>query len=106
MNTNLNLGLNKVNNPTGLSNQEIIQNWVLYALNQKYGQALKGQTLRSVNRLMNKLQKAVDDNAEKVELEESEKDIIREVFGEEIGFPVGAAPVVVAIQNEIASWAK
>lgn len=104
MNTKLELGLNEKNNPNKTSVQECLLNWSLYALDKSYGSELKGQTLRTVNRLMKKLQDAADNKLEKIELEESEKDVMRKCFSDTIGFPVGAASVVVAIQDEIATW--
>ncbi len=96
-------GLNEKQNPEKAIPQQIVFNWVRFAITQKYKDGLQGGLLRTWGRLQRKFEKAVDDKDSSLNLESAEKDMIQKAFndGEKVKFPVDAAKVVMEIQDAI-----
>lgn len=95
--------LSEKQNPEKIEPQQIVYNWITYAIGQKHKEGLQGGMLRTWGRLQRKFDKAVEDKDTSVELESAELDLIRKAFndGEKVKFPIDAARVVMVIQEEI-----
>lgn len=98
-------GLSDKQNPEKATPQQIVFNWVRYAVGQKHKDGLQGGMLRTWGRLQRKFEKAVADKDSSLEIEDAEKDLIQKAFndGEKVKFPIDAAKVVMVIQDEIDS---
>lgn len=96
-------GLSDKQNPDKASSQEVVFNWVRYAVGQKHKEGLQGGMLRTWGRLQRKFEKAVADKDATLELEDAEKDLIKKAFddGEKVKFPIDAAKVVMVIQDAV-----
>lgn len=104
MKVNLDFKLKEDQNPDKTIPQEILFNWLTYGVSKSNLDGLKGGALRTWNRVVRKFEDAIDAKSEEIEFEESEKDIIRQGFSDNVSFPLNAAKIVCAVQNEIASW--
>lgn len=106
MKINFKLGLSEKENPEKQSEQEIVYNWVLYAVSKKYEKGLKGQLLRVFGRLQRKFESAIDEKDDEIILEESEKDLIQKSFGDDVDFPSYSSKIVSVIMQEVENFNK
>lgn len=100
------LGLSEKENPEKSSYQEIFYSWIQYAINASHEKGLQGQMLRVFNRLNTKFQNAITDNLDKIDLEESEKDLLKKSFSDDTFFPLNSSKVVILIMQEIELFNK
>jgi len=89
-----------------ISSQELTSNWITSGVASKYKDGLHGQLRRVWGRIQRKLDEAIDNDMEEIELEEAEKDFIKKVFSEDTSFPSGVAKIISVIEDEIESWGK
>lgn len=106
MKINFNLGLSEKENPEKQSEQEIIYNWVLYAVSKKHEKGLKGQLLRVFGRIQRKFENAIDEQLDSIEFEEVEKDLIKKSFSDEVAFPTYASKIISVLMLEVDKFFK
>lgn len=96
-------GLSEKQNPEKATPQEIVFNWVRFAVTQKHKDGLSGGMLRTWGRLQKKFETAIADKDTFIQIEDAEKEIIQKAFndGEKVKFPIDAAKVVMVIQDTI-----
>lgn len=81
--------------------RELTSGYINYAVNKKYPGGLKGISLRTFGRIQSKLDEAVLDKKDSIELETSEVDFIKEtLLNDEIEFPSAISRYVLILIDE------
>lgn len=84
-----------------ISNQEMTANYINYVVGKKYPEGLKSGSLRrSYARLQRALDDAVENNQDEIELEQSQKDLLKECF-KDSACPAGESKYFVVLEDEI-----
>lgn len=79
-----------------LSNSELTDNYINFAIRAKYPKGANGLELRAVGRIQDKLVDAIDNNDDYVVFDDSEVEILKDVLvKKEIDFPTEIARHVV-----------
>lgn len=100
---NLGLNLSEKENPSKISDQEVVFGWMRYAMEQKYPKGLHGSLLRTWGRIERKFLKAIDENLDTINLEDGEIDTVKKLFSgsEEINFPIKSSRVIMQIEDAV-----
>lgn len=88
-----------------LSNRELTLDYINYAVTNAYPNGIEGKMRRVWGRIQRKFDTAIDFQAEDIELEETEKDFIKDSF-KDSKFPSGIAKFVVVLEDEIAKLSE
>ena len=83
-----------------LSNSEITQNYIQYAVLQTYKDGLEGQLRRILGRIQRKLDEAIENKKDEIELEQAEIDFIKKSF-KDIKTPVELSKYFVLLEDEV-----
>ena len=84
-----------------VSSSELTSSYINYAANKKYPNGLKGVNLRAFARIQNKLDTAILDKIDYIELESAEVDFLKEILkGEDVEFPANVSKFVVVLLDE------
>ena len=71
------------------------------AVSQKYKDGLEGQKRRIFGRIQRKIDDAIDNKKDEIELEQAEKDFLRGVFKDEVKLPPLASKYIMVLEDEI-----
>lgn len=86
---------------------ELTATYVQSAINLKYPQGLEGQVRRLWGRVQRKIDSALEEKKNEVELEDSEFDFIKKaVLDETIKFPAHIAKYINVLEEELEKLAK
>lgn len=84
-----------------LSPRELTSSYINYAANKKFPDGLKGVNLRAFARIQNKLDSALLDKEDFIELETAEVDFLKEILkGDDVQFPPAVSKYVVILLDE------
>jgi len=83
-----------------LTHQELTENYLNFGINAKYPDGIDGQLKRTVGRLQRKIEEAVENNKDTVELEESEFDLITNAV-ETAKYPTHLCRFVILLEDAI-----
>lgn len=86
--------------PKNPSSQQLTLMYIQYAVKAKFP-TLKGQLMRIWGRIQRKLDEAVNENLDTIELEAAEIDFLRKCINDETQFPSEVSKFVVVLQDEI-----
>ena len=89
-----------------LSNSEITLNYINLAVSLKYKDGLEGQKRRLFGRIQRKLDDAVDNKKDEIELEEAEKDFLKGLFKDDIKMPSLASKYISLLEDEVDNLSK
>lgn len=84
-----------------LSNSELTQNYIEFAARSKYEKGLEGQLRRCFGRIQRKLDDAVDNKHDEVELEDAEIDFIVGIFDNKVLMPTALAKYLSVLEDEV-----
>lgn len=85
-----------------LSDSELSNDYINYAVRAKYPSGLKGISIRIFARIQNKIDDAIIEKKDFIELEKAEMDFMKEVFkSEELSYPVQIVKHVVLLLDEV-----
>ena len=87
------------------TSQEVSSNYIIFAMNNKNPQGLEGQARRIFGRLQAKLDEAIENKSECLELETSEFELIKKNI-EEAKFPVQFSQNLLMLEEAIAEAIK
>lgn len=88
-----------------LSDREMTVDYITFATNQAFPEGLDGQKRRVFGRIDRKLQNALKEQLDEIELEEAEKDFLKEVFlRKDPKFRADLARFVIILEDEIAKF--
>lgn len=82
------------------TNQEIVADYITYAVKSAYKEGLDNQWRRTWARIQRKLDDAVEKKQDKVEFENGEMDFIKRSF-KDVKFPIDLAKYVVILEDEL-----
>lgn len=88
--------------PQEESNISMTSRLIQHAVNAHYKDGLKGQMLRTYGRIQKKIDDAVEQKVGSIEIEESEKDMIKKAL-DETSFPAALAGLVMTLQDAVFS---
>lgn len=83
-----------------ISNSNITLDYLTYAVSQTFSNGLDGQKRRTWGRIQRKLDEAIDNNSETIELEEAEVYFLKTIF-KDITFIPHLAKFVVILEDEL-----
>ena len=84
-----------------LSDSELTVNYLNFAVEKKYPNGLKGIVLRTFARIQNKMDTAILDQQDYIELDATEFDLLKEsIKNDELEFPAGTSKYVVLLIDE------
>lgn len=88
-------------------NRQITANYIQMVFNQKYKDGIKGQLYRTLGRIQRKLDEAIDDKKDFIELESSEMDLLKKAFNEnEILVPPQLAKYFMILEDAVEALKK
>jgi hypothetical protein len=86
------------------SDAELTENYIAMAVQTKYPQGLKGQLRRVYGRIQRKMDSAIKEGADEIDLEVAEKDFLRKIFqDEELAIPANVSHLFTVLEDEIES---
>lgn len=83
-----------------ITNSGLTLNYIEYAVESAHKNGLSGSQRRIYGRIQRKIDRAIEDEQDSVELEQAEKDFLRDAFRSS-NFPANAAKYVVILEEEI-----
>lgn len=86
-----------------VSDRELTADYINYAVNQKHKEGIEGQLRRVWGRIQRKLDDALEQKLDSIDLEEAEKDFIAAAF-KESKFPAGLSKFVIVVEDEISKF--
>lgn len=99
---NVNYNVPKAEQDENFSNVNLTNNYIQYAVKQKYAEGLQGQLRRVWGRIQRKMDAARDDEKNTAaELEASEVDFLKGLFNDEVRFPALASKYVMVLEDSI-----
>lgn len=88
----------KIKNP--ISEQELTLDYISHAIGQTFKDGLTGSQRRTYGRFQRKMDEAIEQKAEAIELADDEKDLIKKAFNE-VSFPASLSKFVIVLEDEI-----
>lgn len=95
------------NQPEGSknTNSELTSDYINFAINSVHKDGVEGQLKRVVGRIQRKLDQAIEDKEDEVQLEEAEKDLIQKCF-EKVKVPPQLIKYWIVLEDEIEKLGK
>jgi len=98
---NINIDYKRTDDATkDTANADLSINYITYAVEQKYKDGLSGSLRRLYGRIQRKLDDALESNSYDIDLEEAEKDFLKDAF-RDAKFPSGTSKYVILLEDEI-----
>lgn len=98
---NINLDFNRTEEQVAkMSNQELVADYITFAVKDKYKEGLDSQWRRTWARIQRLLDVAIEEKSETITFENGEMDFIKGAF-KDVKFPADLAKYVIILEDEL-----